>query len=95
MIITIKTPEEYSTEEIFEFYENCCYANSVCPNSSAFYDNILSGRGVDILTGKLSKEKVIQEMSFLKSLTSYGYDKYLSDKSKQIIIDYKIFRNIR
>ena len=90
--INIKEPEDYTIDEIFNFFNDCCRANSKCPNSSAMYANILGNRGIEILQGTINKERVLSFYSNMDTLSYLGYDEFLTPKSKEMIANYKAYK---
>ena len=78
-------------EKILEIYDDYLQACDKCPNSAAFY--LSRGGGISarsILLGETSLDDVLSKISKSDTLFSYGYDKYLSKETKNLVTDYKI-----
>ena len=93
MTITITDPKLYTKDEMYEFLKDCTLAINNCPNSAASYENILSGSGAAIYRNEISNIRILDFYSKNKVLNSLlGYDKYLSEKSKKMIKNYKLYK---
>ena len=95
MQVTIKDPNKYTKKEMLTFVQDCTQAISHSGSAASTYENMYRNRGVEILLGEIDNLDILKSYSYNQTLFKYGYCKYLSNLSKRMIKDYKIYEQIK